>query len=298
MTIGKGDLNTLFVPNSPQQGVMDALIDPKAIKNNWRRGIENFEHEVNRSIDASIKDKNTFLDIAYYNSTNSNGSLADNLNAIEISEEGVAEAKETEMFGMFIGAIEGINGKDKLDVTGDGKFNEEDYATQENYAALVKKALSGENLQLGKNLLKMHFNNQVLRHFNKEVEINTPTQEETTRPGRATTDTTTQKTTLETFSHTTGPEGVKEWTAPAAKQAAFNFFSKKQKPGDVYDGTHAYYAQIGKDKWNAYSSINDYNEHKKTGNPELKKGTYTQAQIIGFESGMNIESSNVDNNKI
>ena len=180
MTIGKGDLNTLFVPNSPQQGVMDALIDPKAIKNNWRRGIENFEHEVNRSIDASIKDKNTFLDIAYYNSTNSNGSLADNLNAIEISEGGVAEAKETEMFGMFIGAIEGINGKDKLDVTGDGKFNEEDYATQENYAALVKKALSGENLQLGKNLLKMHFNNQVLRHFNKEVEINTPTQEETT----------------------------------------------------------------------------------------------------------------------
>ena len=93
---------------------------------------------------------------------------------------------------------------------------------------------------------------------------------------------------LKNSSYTTGPDGTRTWTAPAAKQEAFNFFSKKHKPGDVYDGTHAYYAQIGSDSWNAYSSLNDYNEHKKTGNPELKKGTYTQAQIIGFESGVNI----------
>ena len=182
----------------------------------------------------------------------------------------------------------------------DGKINSGDFPedgdalkTFMNNIEITKEEIL-KNKEIGLPLMAEYFADMKIKAYNDNYTANTP--EGTTRPGRATTTTTTPKvtpeTTLENFSHTTGPEGVKVWTAPAAKQAAFNFFSKKHKPGDVYDGTHAYYAQIGKDRWNAYSSINDYNEHKKTGNPELKKGTYTQAQIIGFESGMNIESSN------
>ena len=33
---------------------------------------------------------------------------------------------------------------------------------------LVKKALSGDNLELGKSLLKMHYNNEVAKIYNKE----------------------------------------------------------------------------------------------------------------------------------
>ena len=185
----------------------------------------------------------------------------------------------------------------RLDIDGDDAIDSTEYPEDETvlkkFMVNIEKAKEQilERKELGAPIMAKYFANLKIENYNDSYNANLP--EETTRSGRATTtETTTQKTTLETFSHTAGPEGVKEWTAPAAKQAAFNFFSKKHKPGDVYDGTHAYYAQIGKDQWNAYSSINDYNEHKKTGNPELKKGTYTQAQIIGFESGMNIESSN------
>ena len=178
VTIDKDGLNELFVPVSPKRAVMDVLVDPKPIKKNYKYGFDNFENEIKRSVDSQITDKNTFLDIAFYHGPGG-GSLADSLNAIEYDGDNVPVATETPLFGQFMGALEGLStdSKNALDVTNDGKLTEADYANQESFDLLINKALSGENLELGKSLLKMHYKTQARKIFDKEGTANTEIEE-------------------------------------------------------------------------------------------------------------------------
>jgi len=174
MTIGKGDLDSLFIPKSPKREVMDVLIDPKLIRNNYEYGFGNFENEINRSVDSQITDKNTFLDIAFYHSSNTKGSLADSLNGIEYGEGGFTSAKETPMFTMFMDALDGISAEERneLDTGTDGKLTEDDWNTQENLDKLIKNALSGENIELGKSLLKEFYKLEAKTHYDDAVTAN------------------------------------------------------------------------------------------------------------------------------
>ena len=174
VTIDKDGLSELFVPVSPKRAVMDVLVDPAPIRKNYKYGFDSFENEIKRSVDSQITDKNTFLDIAFYHGPGG-GSLADSLNAIEYDGDKVPVATETPLFGQFMGALEGLSAdsKNDLDVTGDGKFTKADYANQESFDLLVNKALSGENLELGKSLLKMHYNTQARKIFDNVVKVNT-----------------------------------------------------------------------------------------------------------------------------
>ena len=186
VTITKNDLNKLFVPVSPQREVMAGLVNKKEIRKNIKYGPDEFKDVINNTVNQGVVDKNTYLDLAFSNpSPDSTGSLADALNAVEFDDEQVPTASETPMFQTLISTIEGISGKDDLDVTGDGKFTKEDYATQENYDMLVKKALSGDNLELGKSLLKMHYNNEVAKIYNKE-DLRLKSLKQTTLPAVAT----------------------------------------------------------------------------------------------------------------
>ena len=161
MTIDKSAIvsGDFFVPKSEKRPVFDGLINRDFIKKNYKYGSRNFDNVIEKGIDENITDKNTALDAYYYRFDNTNGSLSAALNNVEYNNEGVPQIKETEMSGMLIGALQGISNKDQFDVSGDGVFDEKDYATQENYAALVKKALSGDDIQLGKSLLKAHLKN-------------------------------------------------------------------------------------------------------------------------------------------
>ena len=176
MTIAKEDVGNLFIPKSPKRDIIDVLVDPELIGKNAIYGVDNFKNEINRSVNANIKDKNTFLDIAFYHSPNTSSSLADSLNGIEYGEEGVSSVKETKMFTVLMDAIGSVSTeeKNKLDTSGDNLFTEADYATQENLDALIKKVLSGDNLELGKALIKQHRLFEVETHLNKANEVNTP----------------------------------------------------------------------------------------------------------------------------
>ena len=164
MTIAKEDFNTLFIPAATvARASFDGLINTDVIQKNYKYGTEQYKNLVKKTVNEEIKDKNTFLDIAFYHTSGSNGPLADSLNGIEYGDEGVSSVKETKMFTVLMDAIGGISTdeKNKLDINEDGKFTEADYATQENLDALIKKVLSGENLQLGKSLLIQYNNLQV-----------------------------------------------------------------------------------------------------------------------------------------
>jgi hypothetical protein len=162
MTIDKSAVvsNDFFVPKSEKRPIFDGLINRDFIKKDYKYGSRNFDNVIEKGIDENITDKNTALDAYYYRFDNTSGSLSAALNNVEYDKDGVPQIKETEMSGMLVGALQGIGNKDQFDVSGDGVFDEKDYATQENYAALVKKALSGDDIQLGKSLLKAHLKNQ------------------------------------------------------------------------------------------------------------------------------------------
>ena len=161
MTIDKSSIASgdLFIAKSEKRPIMDGLINTQFIQKNYKAGFQDFENLINKGVDENITDKNTFLDIAHYHSSNTTGSLASVLNNVEYNEDGVPQIKETEMSGLLVGALQGLSNKNQFDVSGDGVFDEKDYATQENYAMLVKKVLSGDDLQLGKSLLKAHYKN-------------------------------------------------------------------------------------------------------------------------------------------
>ena len=163
ITIAKGDLDSLVVPKSPKRTVFDTLIDDNALIKNRKYGTSRFHNHINKVVKEQVTDKNTFLDLAFYQGDGTSNSLADALNGIEYDADGVASVKETPMFNMLMEAIDNISVEEKneLDVSGDNKLTEKDYNTQENLDKLILKVLSGDNLQLGKNLLEMHYKNAI-----------------------------------------------------------------------------------------------------------------------------------------
>ena len=163
ITIAKGDLDSLVVPKSPKRSVFDTLVNDDMIKKNKGMGTRALHDQTKKVVNEQVTDKNTLLDLMFYHGGGTSSSLADSLNAIEYDNEGVASAKETPMFNMLMDGIKSISAgeQDKLDVSGDNKFTEADYNTQENLDKLIKKVLSGDNIQLGKTLLETHYKNAI-----------------------------------------------------------------------------------------------------------------------------------------
>jgi len=182
ITIAKGDLDSLVVPKSPKRAVFDTLIDDKALIKNGKFGTSSFYNHINKVVKEQVTDKNTFLDLAFYQGDGTSGSLADSLNGIEYTAEGVASASDNPIFNMLMDAIDNISVEEqnKLDVGGgtdnkpDGQFTKADYNTQENLDKLIFKILSGDNLQLGKNLLEMHYKNAIDTRIDEINTVNNP----------------------------------------------------------------------------------------------------------------------------
>lgn len=109
---------------------------------------------------------------------------------------------------------------------------------------------------------------------------------------------------LGSASYTIGPTGAnKKWTNPGIKQQAFNFFAEPRQDGTVYDGQHGYYVQIptqdGGSVWASYKSANDYKKDKASGykTKDLRIGTYSSAEVLGFEAGLNLSGGTGDRSK-
>ena len=251
MTIDKSAVvsDDFFVRKSEKRPIFDGLINRDFIKKNYKYGSRNFDNVIEKGIDQNITDKNTALDAYYYRFDNTSGSLSAALNNVEYDNDGVPQIKETEMSGMLVGALQGIGNKDQFDVSGDGVFDEKDYATQENYAKLVKKALSGDDLELGKSLLKAHVKNnaQVLIKEFKAQEPQVATQTSNTTSLTDTSE-------VGNFDHINKGQYITLAGVSAQKGSLENIRTaiKSRTPGGFYlgpKGNEKAFVPVGKSRW-------------------------------------------------
>ena len=185
ITLSESEAGSFLVQQSPQRPIFDGLIDLKEIRKDYEYGMGNFSSNINRAVDENVKDKKTFLDLAFYQSENTDSSLADTLHSVKYNGDRapiIDSEDPTDLASVFITALADIpkaNGKHPYDTDGDGDFDEGDYDNERNYMALVKKALSGDDLNLGKSLLKKHLELQTAGHIDDAFNKNNPVVEAT-----------------------------------------------------------------------------------------------------------------------
>ena len=184
MTIGKDDLGSLFIPQSPARGHMDALTDRKLIQGGYGYPFSNNEQMIDASINKNIKTKETFLDIAHYrNGTDvdgaipATGSLASKLHGVTY-KNGVTTFEPNSLTDQLVKALNSIPGEyskenpHPYDQDQDGDFDKDDWDNEENYIKLAKQVLSGDDLELGKSLLGMHLKEEARVFYDQEVAKN------------------------------------------------------------------------------------------------------------------------------
>ena len=185
LTLAEGDVGSLLVQESPLRPLVDGLIDLKEIRRDYEYGMGNFSTKIARAVDEKVKDKNTFLDLAFYQSENTDSSLADTLHDVKYNKDKVPildREDPTDLAGAFVtGLVDMGNPEDyskenphPYDQDQDGDFDEKDYMTEENYMAIVKKALSGDDLNFSKFLLKKHLELQTADHLDAAFRKNNP----------------------------------------------------------------------------------------------------------------------------
>ena len=179
LTLAEGDVGSLLVQESPLRPLMDGVVDKKSIEQRYKYGFDGISNEIARTVENKVKDKNTFLDLAFYQSENTDGSLADTLHNVKYDSNNVPIIGETGLAREFVSAIATLGNSTDYDMDGDGDFDKDDYNTEENYIKLTRQALSGDDLGLSKILLKQHYQLQAEVHFNNAVDVNNPVVEAT-----------------------------------------------------------------------------------------------------------------------
>ena len=174
ITLAGDNVGDLLVKESPIRPVIDGIINIENINGSekaYSYELNNYKSNIGRMVDQNVKDKETFLDLAFTQSENTNGSLADTLHSVKYDDDGVPVLDgedPTDLAGVFITALTDmpkVNNKHPYDTDGDGDFDKDDYNNEGNYMALVKKALSGDDLNFSKSLLKKHLEIETARHL-------------------------------------------------------------------------------------------------------------------------------------
>jgi len=183
ITLAGDNVGDLLVKESPIRPVVDGIINIKNIngsKKAYSYELNNYKSNIGRVVDQNVKDKETFLDLAFTQSANTSASLAATLHGVKYDGDGVPVLDgedTTDLAGVFITALTDmpkVNDKHPYDTDGDGDFDKDDYNTEGNYMALVKKALSGDDLNFSKSLLKKHLEIETARHLDnafKDTEL-------------------------------------------------------------------------------------------------------------------------------
>ena len=185
LTVSGSDIENLLVQQSPKRPLVDGLIDLKNIRKNYEYGIGGFSTEIARTVDKEVKDKNTFLDLAFYQSKNTDSSLADTLHDVKYNKDNAPildREDPTDLAGAFITGLADMGNPEDYskenphpyDQDQDGDFDKDDYMTEKNYMAIVKKALSGDDLNFSKFLLKKHLELQTAGLLDEAFKKNNP----------------------------------------------------------------------------------------------------------------------------
>lgn len=175
LTLAEGDAGSLLVQKSTSRPIVEALFNDDAIKRYQTKTkygdqvhMNAIEKVVKNEITDSTNPKETFLDFAFMPTYGKN-TLADEIHNVKY-DNGIPvidPENPTTLAGVFIKALGGISGNyskenpHPYDMDNDGDFDAEDWGTEENYIALARRALSGDELDISIPLLEMHYKNQV-----------------------------------------------------------------------------------------------------------------------------------------
>jgi len=289
MTLAESDAEGYLVQQSPDRPTIDGLIDLKQIRRDYEYGMGNFSSNISRAVDGSVKDKNSFLDLAFYQSENTDSSLADTLHSVRYNDDKVPiidSEDPTDLASVFITALADtpkVGGKHPYDTDGDGEFDEGDYDNERNYMTLVKKALSGDDLNLGKSLLKKHLELQTAGHLDDAFNKNNPTVESVTNdPVVTTTSEITQLKPEKVFQGSKNPSGI--FVNKADQVRIYESVSDKKQEINGADGS--FYVLSG--DGNSYMQFKGKDENTPKAGRELyyflssKKGALVGKRGLGI----------------
>tara|TARA_R100001463_G_scaffold101146_1_gene155562 strand:- start:901 stop:2133 length:1233 start_codon:yes stop_codon:yes gene_type:complete len=107
------------------------------------------------NLEAQLKTKNDVIDILYHQGTGMEQSVAEALHGVKSLADGTTQLEPSVLSAKVFGELNAENwdtagGEDG----GDGVVNEEDFATPDNYKKLVEYILSGDDIDLTKQVIK------------------------------------------------------------------------------------------------------------------------------------------------
>ena len=159
----KGDASSLLVTKNPKiQTGMDLVTDKKVNRLTGEKYGEAFDpNKVNSFVDNNVLDINSFKNASHYKGENMDASLASSLHGVA-GDGGKQVIAPTILSASIFGELNNL--PMSLDVSGDGKVNELDFKSSDNYSKLVDYILSGKDLDLSKKVLKEKLRNDAANH--------------------------------------------------------------------------------------------------------------------------------------
>ena len=149
--------NYIVQANPTVRGAIDLAMDPKPHRDLGKKGNKYNPIPVKDAVDA-IQDKNAFLDAVNYGK-GMNASLAATLHGVKaFNDNDEPIFGDTLLSTEVFAALNSLG--DKYNYDGKGDVNAADFSTPENYKKLVDAILSGEDLGLGKTVLRQHLHNE------------------------------------------------------------------------------------------------------------------------------------------
>jgi len=184
LSIQQSNVDDLLVPKNPAIQTGIDLVTDKA-KNRATGAKYGEEYDVNRVssfVETTILDINGFKNASNYRGVNMDSSLADSLHGVSYDANGEPVIAPTLLSSGVFGELNNL--PMSLDITKDGKVNELDFKSEENYKELVDYVLSGKDLELSKKVLQTHLTNISSAHHQLGVDAFTAAERAKRNSGR------------------------------------------------------------------------------------------------------------------
>ena len=165
-------------PLSVQQGGVDELLVPKSaarevykvnVKEQIQQGANNLPYNrafSDSNLELTLRTKNDVLDIFYHQGQSHEQSVAEALHGVKSLADGTTQLEPSMLSAKVFGELNPEN----WDNSGDGVIDKQDFATEGNYKKLVDYILSGEDLDLSKQVIKNYAASQEQKYHQQGLD--------------------------------------------------------------------------------------------------------------------------------
>jgi len=165
-------------PLSVQQSGVDELLVPKSaarevykvnVKAQIQQGANNLPYNrafSDSNLELTLRTKNDVLDIFYHQGQSHEQSIAEALHGVKSLADGTTQLEPSMLSAKVFGELNPEN----WDNSGDGVIDKQDFATEGNYKKLVDYILSGEDLDLSKQVIKNYAASQEQKYHQQGLD--------------------------------------------------------------------------------------------------------------------------------